>query len=172
MSPDLFEILQSTTRVYRKGDVVKDKRRGDLRVVTIDGFPAVDEAAAEEVLIDVHFVVGVNKQAALERQAELEAWLISYPEPERLSGGPSYIELGAVIGDQTAALQLIALGALGAWEVLTPERLGITGPMAVELAGQGLVMMSGWPRPASSPPSTYTSDGSPESTESAAESSR
>jgi hypothetical protein len=70
VSVDLFEILQSTTRVYRKGDVVRDEHRGALRVITIDGFPAVDEAPAEEVLVDVHFVVvGVNKQAAVDRQA-------------------------------------------------------------------------------------------------------
>ena len=42
-----------------------------------------------------------------------------------------------------------------------PQRLGITGPMADEIAGQGFVMMSGWPSSASSPPSTHTSDGPP-----------
>ena len=76
---------------------------------------------------------------------ELIAILKTYPQPERLAGGPSYIEVGGEIGDQGAAFQLFALGkVLGLWDIITPEKLGITGPEANQMAGMGFVMMSGF----------------------------
>ncbi len=64
---------------------------------------------------------------------------------ERMAGGPSYIELGAWIGDQGLALRLIGLGAYARrWEVISPATLGFEpGPEADELAGGGFVMASG-----------------------------
>lgn len=63
---------------------------------------------------------------------------------ERLSQGLSYIELGAWIGDQTDALVFMALGAHhGAWSIITPMLLGITGPEAERMMGAGMVMTSG-----------------------------
>jgi hypothetical protein len=52
----------------------------------------------------------------------------------------SYIELGAWIGDQGLALQYMGLGvALGAFTLLSPAMLGIDGPLAIEMAGKGLL---------------------------------
>lgn len=63
---------------------------------------------------------------------------------ERLSQGLSYIELGAWIGNQTDALVFMALGAHhGAWSIITPMLLGMTGPEAEQMMGAGMVMTSG-----------------------------
>lgn len=63
---------------------------------------------------------------------------------ERLGKGLSYIELGAWIGSQTYALVFMALGAHhGAWSIITPMTLGITGPEAEQMMGAGMVMTSG-----------------------------
>ena len=59
--------------------------------------------------------------------------------------GPSYIELGAWIGDQGLALALMGLGsALGIWGIITPQTLGIEGEEVTldgnhPLAGQDLI---------------------------------
>jgi hypothetical protein len=57
-------------------------------------------------------------------------------------GGPSYITIGAWIGDQGIALTLIGLGAeLGIISAVTPETLHITDKdMADDLAGRGYIM--------------------------------
>ncbi len=107
-----------------------------------------NESEADESIekVDLQFiVVGVNKEAAeMCRDAVIEI-LAEYPEPERLAGGPSYIEVGAAIGDQGRAFQLFALGkVLGFWTIITPATLGITGDAAATLAGQGMVMISGY----------------------------
>jgi hypothetical protein len=56
----------------------------------------------------------------------------------------SYIELGAWIGDQGLAMQMMGLGViLGLWEVLHPGMLGLNrnDPMAQKMAGAGMVTM-------------------------------
>lgn len=64
-----------------------------------------------------------------------------YPDLKRLSGGPSYIELGGVLGDQGIALRLIGLGELvGLWKAITPATLHLEGEAAAQLAGSGFVM--------------------------------
>lgn len=115
--------------------------------VTIDAMP--HESKVEDngiVKVDCHFVViGVHKAAAGAHKEELISILKEYPKPDRLAGGPSYIEMGGEIGDQGAAFQLFAVGeVLGLWKVITPKTLGITGPAADEVAGGGLVMISGF----------------------------
>lgn len=71
--------------------------------------------------------------------------LRQWPEPGRLEVGPSYIELGAIIGDQGAALQLMALGeALKLWVVLTPTKLGATPEQARIAAQHGFLMIGGF----------------------------
>lgn len=63
---------------------------------------------------------------------------------ERLQDGPSYIELGAWIGDQGLALALMGLGErLGLWSVVTPDTLGIDDEkLASHLMGMGFVMVA------------------------------
>jgi len=161
----LYKILQETTAIFRKGEVV----HGDAELVeainaaqasgrpfdpdnlpggtvTIDMMPPISAAADGLTMIDVEFmVVGVEPAAAERNRAALTALLDTYPEPERLAGGPSYIEIGAVIGSQEMAFRLFALGGvLKLWEVITPQRLGIHGEDASKLAGRGFIMMSGY----------------------------
>ena len=142
----LHEILSHTTVQLRKGEVVREEQVGPLKVITIDAMPHVDEAMPSLELVDMEYLtVGVDKQEAEKRKEDLISILDSYPEPERLSAGPSYIEVGAVVGDQGAALQLFALGkVLGLWEILTPRTFGINGERVMELAGLGFLMISGY----------------------------
>jgi hypothetical protein len=153
----LYEILHEATCQLRKGeeiegtpDLVSAIKSGEKDlpggVVEIYAMPHQSEARPDLEKVDCEFVViGVDKAKAEQRRMELIELLDSYPEPERLAGGPSYIEVGAEIGDQGATFQLFALGkVLGLWSVITPATIGITGPEARQLAGSGFVMMSGY----------------------------
>lgn len=94
--------------------------------------------------VSVHFfaVVSVNNPTKEELLSILQT---EYPDMERIKGGPSYIEIGAELGSQEIALQLIGLGGLvKLWPVVTPTVLKITGAEADELAGKGLVMAGGF----------------------------
>lgn len=155
----LYEILAETTVQLRKGEVVEGTpalvdalRTGDTDkplpggVVEIYAMPHENEARNGIEKVDCEFlVIGVDKAKAEARKVELIALLKTYPNPERLAEGPSYIEVGAVIGDQGAAFQLFALGkVLGLWSVITPKTLGFKGEEARVMAGNGWVMMSGF----------------------------
>ena len=147
----LYEILLKTTKEYRKGDeVTVDNSTPDLKVTHIYAMPHENEApaGATHELIDVHFMqIGVNKKKAEKYREEFEALLDKYPEPDRLAGGPSYIEVGAILGSQGSAFRMFALGqVLGLWTVITPAALGMTGPMADQMAGSGMVMINGYKR--------------------------
>jgi hypothetical protein len=155
----LYEILRYTTGTYRKGpivhgtpDLVAAIERGEADperlpggVVSIDAMPHEADMDPSLTRVDCHFVVvGVDARKAEAHRAEFLRLLEDYPQPERLAGGPSYIEVGAEIEDQGAAFCLFALGeALGLWSVITPSKMGITGPQADDLAGRGFIMMSG-----------------------------
>lgn len=147
----LHTLLRDCTKQLRKGDVVTESGGNfGMKVTTIDNMPHADAPENDGLeKIDMELVViGVDKTKAEQRRAELIDLLNHYPEPERLAGGPSYIEVGGVIGDQGAAFQLFALGqVLGLWKVITPASMGITGPEAKALAGTGMVMITGYRRP-------------------------
>ena len=99
------------------------------------------EAPAHSVNVHFFWVSARNNPTKEELKALL---LAQYPNPDRLKDGPSYIEIGGVLGDQGLALLLIGLGQLvGLWKAITPEVLGMSGPMAQQMAGSGFVMMSG-----------------------------
>jgi hypothetical protein len=52
----------------------------------------------------------------------------------------SYLELGGWIGDQGIAMQYMALGAsLGAFDLLTPRKMGFDVIMSLQMAGMGLL---------------------------------
>ena len=158
----LYEILAETTIRLRKGEVIHgdkplvdaikagvtddnfDKLPGG--VVTFDMMPHEGDLRPGFEKVDCHFlVVGVDKAKAEARKAELIDLLNAYPRPDRLAGGPSYIEVGGEIGDQGAAFQLFALGkALGLWGIITPEAMGFEGAEADQMAGSGFVMMTGY----------------------------
>lgn len=92
--------------------------------------------------VDVHFFwVRVRGTPDADKLRELLRW---YPYLDRLEGGPTYIEMGAALGDQELALRLIALGKLvGLWDVITPAAFGYEGAPAQELARSGLVLCTG-----------------------------
>ena len=154
----LHEIIHETTVQLRKGEVfegtpelVEQAKRGDEElkgggVLEINAMPHVSQARPDLELVDVEFLtIGVDKAKAEACRGELVQILSTYPEPERLAGGPSYIEVGATIGDQGAAFQLFALGkVLGLWDVITPASMGFEGEVARQMAGSGFVMMTGF----------------------------
>lgn len=158
----LYDILRHTTGQFRKGavfqgtpEMVAQAERGigdeglvGGGVLEVYAMPHESEADGLEKF-DLHFVtVAVNKAKAEERRGELVALLDAYPEPDQLAGGPSYMSVGGVIGDQGAAFELFALGkSLGLWDIITPEALGATGDMARQMAGAGYIMCTGY-RPA------------------------
>lgn len=140
----LTDLILETTTVYRKGAPVTHETVGNVAVTHVFGYDPVPDDG-QHFLVDVHFVtVGVHGVEG-ETTERLKEALKAYPEPERLAGGPSYIEIGGVLGDQELALRLFALGeACGVWEVVTPKKLHITGPQADEMAGRGFVMCTGY----------------------------
>lgn len=158
----LHEILAETTCQLRKGEefegtpeLVEQAKRGEEikggGVLEIYAMPHESEAPSNLEKVDVEFVtIGVDRVTAETRKDELVALLNEYPNPDELAGGPSYISVGATIGDQGAAFQLFALGkVLGLWDVITPARLGVTDPeTARRMAGAGYVMCTGYRRAA------------------------
>jgi hypothetical protein len=141
----LEKILRETTVSLRKGAERTEEDKGNVRVTHLYLMPHADEVKDVEK-VDLHFiVVGVKTAEALNHHDEFVSLVATYPDFERFKQGLSYIELGGVIGDQEAAFQFMALGkVLGLWSLITPEVLGITGSAADMLAGQGLVMISGY----------------------------
>jgi hypothetical protein len=159
----LYAILKETTREFRKGAVVEgtpalvaalidpadvppaEMPGGVAEIYMMPHVSEADEFGAYE-MVDCEFLtIGVDKAKAEQRRDELVAILKTYPQPERLAGGPSYIEVGGVLGDQSAAFCLFALGkVLGLWGLITPAALGITGAEAREMAGSGFVMITGF----------------------------
>lgn len=153
----LFEILNETTVQFRKGaiyegspDLVEQAKSGEELtaggVLEINAMPHESQAPENLEKVDVEFIViGVNKAAAEQHRDALTEILGAFPDPVRLARGPSYIEVGAVIGDQGAAFQLFALGkTLGLWELITPASMGFRGDEARQMAGMGFVMISGF----------------------------
>lgn len=139
----LYEILNATTVQLRKGEEVTDTTLDSgLRVKEIFAMPHESEALPTVEKVDMVFLtIGVDKAAAESHRAELHQILSEYP---RFKDGPSYIEVGAEIGDQGAAFQLFAVGkVLGFWDVITPATFGLKGPEALDAAGRGYIMVSG-----------------------------
>jgi len=141
----LYKILDETTVQLRKGDEVVEHQKGNLKVTEIYTMPHEDEVKDLQKVDCIFITVGVNKQKAEQYQDELVSILNDYPQPDRLAGGPSYIEVGGVIGDQGAAIQLFALGeVLGLWKVITGKTFGMSDAEARKLAGMGMLMISGY----------------------------
>jgi len=142
----LREFVQQATVVYRHGDVVKFA--GD--VVSIDAFPeSPRETVVDCHFIDVGFTDAVSTRTAREFYAlvaDAEIGEFGSISMERLAAGPSYIEIGGWVGDQTLAFQFMALCEYyHLSKVITPNSLGITGqPLADSLAGSGYVMLAGF----------------------------
>lgn len=141
----LYSILNETTMQLRKGESVTRRQANGLDVTEVYAMPHVDEAAGVEK-VDLEFlVIGVDIAKAEARKDDLISILKTYPNPERLAAGPSYIEVGGEIGDQGAAFQLFALGkVLKLWDVVTPAKMGFSGAEAANMAGNGFIMITGF----------------------------
>lgn len=143
----LYFILKESTFPIRKGDSVVHSEIDGIPVTEIFNMPSeptFDDNNFFEVDC-IFLAIAVDKKKADEHKEELIEILKTYPEPERLAGGPSYIEVGGILGDQGAAFQLFALGKyLGLWEIITPKSFFIEGKQVLELAGMGLIMISGF----------------------------
>lgn len=145
----LVKYVQLSTVVYRKGEVVKAAEHS----LTIDAFPA---QPATRHTVDCHFVtVGFTEHAPSWSHQQFYDAILACPHGEfrdmpleRWQGGPTYIEIGGWIGDQSLALLFMALGQEhGLWHVVTPARLGFTGAQADDMAGRGMVLVSGIRQP-------------------------
>lgn len=159
----LYRILGETTQQYRKGKVFEgtpelvsqmDAGPGDEGLQgggVLEVYAMPPESEIDELVpVDLHFItIGVDKVKAEAARAELIGILDEYPNSADLAGGPSYITVGGVIGDQGAAFQLFALGkVLGLWNIITPETFGMTGDEARHAAGSGYIMITGYRKPA------------------------
>lgn len=108
-------------------------------------------------IVKVYFrssVVGVDKAKAEKYKSELIAILKDWPPEEwrgevpPLQNGPSWTQVGGVLGHQAKAFQLFALGkALGLWEIKIPQDEGITGPEADLMMAQGGIWIVGFQAP-------------------------
>src|SRR5882724_4591501 len=145
---ELYKYVNACASQVRKSDKVTTRKTGNVQVTEIFAMPSRDEieAAADLQFVDLHFIeIAVNKQLADQGRALFIDWCDSYPRPDRLAEGPSYIELGGVLGDQGFALMVMAVGKiLGLWSILIPKMFGIEGAEADQMAGVGHVMISGY----------------------------
>lgn len=135
----LYQILSKTTVQLRKGEEVVENKSGAIKVTEVFAMPHEKDAQDGIVKVDVEFmVIGVDRVMAMLHRGELAVLIPALLPIERIREGPSYIEVGAQIGDQGAALQLFALGqVLGFWKIITPAFLGLSGAEAHQFAGIG-----------------------------------
>ena len=135
--------------LFRKGEEVERRQVGNVDVVELFGYDHTSEAPSGDNFdkVDMIFVDVVVDRARAERyRADLTRILRDYPQPERLAGGPSYIELAPTLEmQQEGALRLMALGKiLGMWNVMSAKTLGMDDATARQMAGQGFLMISGY----------------------------
>jgi len=145
----LYQILKDSTKVYRKGEEVEVRKVGNLEVTELFGYGHTSEAPTKDNFdkVDMIFVdVVVDKTKANKYKAEFERILKEYPQPERLAGGPSYIELSPNLElSQEYGLRLMALGkVLGLWDVVSAKTLGLDDATARQMAGRGFLMITGY----------------------------
>lgn len=146
-STAFLQILPSVTQVYRKGESITKHEVGNLQVTEIYAYPHQETKDESHTSFDLHFVtISVDPIQAQACKEQFIAWLHSYPQQERLAGGPSYIEFAAVAEiDQESAFRIFALGAaLDLWHIITPEFMGFDGAEADAMAGNGFIMITGY----------------------------
>lgn len=151
---ELEDYVLSSTIVYRKGDVVKHYSMDHVDVISIDNFPELPKGL--NTAVDCHFVtVGFTENLATwdhrefyDRTLAAERGAFADMTLEVWEQGPSYITIGAWIGDQTTAFRFMACAqAHGLGHVITPASLGITGTAGDAIAGGGMILLSGLKEP-------------------------
>lgn len=151
-SKGLYDIIRETTTVFRKGERVKTQQVGNVQVIEVFGYAHTSEAETGDNFdkVDMIFVdVLVNRAVAEKYKTDLTRILQKYPSPKRLAEGPSYIELAPALGiEQEETLRLMALGqALGMWKVVSGKTLKLNDKMTRQLAGSGILMITGYSPP-------------------------
>jgi len=145
---NLQRALVTWVRLERRPgqEVIEERDVGNVHVVEFNMF---DQAPPGATRADVHFVLVAPTEGLPDRE-EFARVLREAAGPgdfttlstEDLAKGPSYIALGGWLGSQDLALMLIGAAELvGYAKAITPEVLGITGEMADQLAGQGMVFL-------------------------------
>lgn len=146
----LLNVINETTKAYRKGESVNMRDEGGYKVMEIFNYPHTSEVgkAGGMKKIDMVFIdVVVDLKAADRKHAELESLMRNYPNIERLTEGPSYIELANELGiNQDYALRLMALGdALEMWRVIHAKTLfHVSSRQAMEMAKKGFLLIYGY----------------------------
>lgn len=145
----LYDIVEDTTRVFKKGEDVEQRQVGNVDVIKLFGYEHTSKSHFGDNFdkVDMIFVdVVVDRARAEQNRGALAEQFKSYPSPERLAGGPSYIELAPNLGmEQEGALRLMALGkTLGIWDIMSAKTLGADDAAAKQMAGQGFLMIAGY----------------------------
>ena len=140
------EVVEGCTTVFRVAEVPAGLLGAALGAVSMGRPEGAPGSAGEAVEIDAHFFVcAVDPAGAEAALGAVVAWCEAYPDPDRLAGGPTFVEVAEVAGDPVTAIRIFAVGeVLGLWNVITPERLGFSGTEAEEMAAKGLVMITGY----------------------------
>lgn len=142
----IYRILGDCCAPFRKGEIETREQVGPMEVVTINAFPAASEVNMDgtHMMVDCHFItIGVHLKLAIQHRQEFIDAIDD--DADMLGGGPSYITLGGMLGDQTAAFCFMAVGqALGLWRVVTPAKLHLPEDMHERAAGLGYIMISGY----------------------------
>ena len=151
----LEDYVIGATTVFRKGEVVTYSETPNLAVWVIDDFPSMPKGLTTTV--DCHFVdvgftealAGWDHQQFYDAVIAAEDGLYAAMDVETWRQGPSYITIGAWIGDQTTAFRFMAcVQAHGLGHVITPATLGVTDKAAADnMAGGGMVLLSGLKNP-------------------------
>lgn len=142
---ELYRILKESTVSLRKGSVIVDKDDEHIHVTEIWAMPHVDDPTFTKYpKEDVGpFVVAIFPVKAEENKSKLIDIMRTYPDQDRLRKGPSYIEVGAVIGSQEAAFKLAALGKyLGLCDIMSPLSMGFDGKSSVDMITSGFFFIS------------------------------
>jgi hypothetical protein len=146
----VFSLVNETTTILRKDSdpITSERKEGNLVIHEVLGFPTASETETAEntKTIDlVFFDVAVNLDKAENNRTRFKEIIDSYPEPDRLEGGISYIQIAGTIGvEQQTALSFMALGeVLGFWKIITGKTLELNEEESRELAGNGFIMTNG-----------------------------
>lgn len=143
-SDTLQKIINTTTKVYRKGPQVETRKVGDVNVVELFGYEHTKDSPKEDNFqkVDMIFIdVVVDEQQAKKYENNLLKIIETYPDRQRFAQGLSYMELSPNFGlNQEEGLRLMALGkVLGLWDIMSGKSLGLDDNKAKEMAGSGFL---------------------------------
>jgi len=137
----LNQILQDSTRVYRKGKAVERKQVGDIDVTELFGYKHTSKAPAGKNYdkVDMIFVDVVVDRAKAEQYRHDFTLIVgdylrqSFLDSYMHAGGLSYTKLASEL-EQEGALRLMALGkTLRMWNVVSSKTSGMDDVMITKI---------------------------------------